>query len=743
MTSKNKKLITLGLAIFFILTVRMYPYNESFDSYIQEEKKVDIENKLLNPFLSKSIVINNTWDSGAYDYCKDVAADSFGNIYLVGSTSISGNYDIIITKFNSTGHYLWNSTYGGSDDEYGYGIEIDSSNNIYIVGYTNSSYGNGENDIIFLKCNISGDFKWNKTWGGINHDFGSGITIDRFDDIYISGIYDYSFSTPDSGAMCLIKYNSSGIEQWNQIWDSISTDLAYEVAIDSFDNIYLGGVTNFVGLESGVSDTCLVKYNSSGDYQWNRTVDYNNEDVIFSIAIDSLNNIYLGGYTDSFGAGTYDMLLIKYNNSGGLRWNESWGGTLGDKCQDIAIDSFDNIYLTGYTLSYGVPSYESLCLIKYSSAGRQEWNWSMDASRQIFGEGIKIDLSNNIYLSGEDTGDMLLLKILPKPDTFNLSSDAEDLDPDGKFNLNWTESDDALNYSIYQYSSYISVINDSLTLLVNQTNDLSIALSDYSNGIYYFRAVAYNKYGNSTSNCINVTVAIPPVPPSSFDLSSNAGTPDDDGDFTLTWTSSTGANNYSIYQYSSYISVINDSLTLLVNQTNDLSIALSDYSNGIYYFRAVAYNKYGNSTSNCINVTVAIPPVPPSSFDLSSNAGTPDDDGDFTLTWTSSTGANNYSIYQYSSYISVINDSLTLLVNQTNDLSIALSDYSNGIYYFRAVAYNKYGNSTSNCIQITIQISRDISNDNNFITMLIITFSIIGIGIIATILIIKYKIQRK
>ncbi len=506
MVNKNKKLIKLCLIIFFILLLNKYHYDQSFESNIPKEKKVDIEKELFNPFQSKYIDINNTWDSGAHDYCKDVTTDSFGNIYLVGSTAISGNYDIIIVKFNSSGHYQWNSTCGGSNDEYGYGIEIDSSNNIYIVGYTNS-YGNGQNDIFFLKYNISGGLKWNKTWGGINYDFGFGITIDIFDDIYISGIYDYSIS--DSGVMCLIKFNPSGIEQWNQTWDGISSDLAYDVAIDSSNNIYLGGVTNFGGLESGFSDICLVKYDSSGAYQWNRTVDYNNEDVIFSIAIDSFDNIYLGGYTDSFGAGSYDMLLIKYNNSGGLQWNESWGGILIDKCNDIAIDSFNNVYITGYTKSYGIENYDSLCLIKYDNTGGQLWNWSLEVWRQITGEGLKIDSSNNIYISGEDAGDMLFIKFLLKPESFDLSSNAEDPDTNGIFNLNWTESDGAQNYSIYQYDKFITVINNSLTIVLEETTDLSLPLSGYSNGIYYFIVVAYNEYGNSTSNCIQITFQIP------------------------------------------------------------------------------------------------------------------------------------------------------------------------------------------------------------------------------------------
>ena len=277
--------------------------------------------------------------------------------------------------------------------------------------------------------------------------------------------------------------------------------------------------------------------------------------------------------------------------------------------------------------------------------------------------------------------------------------------------------------------------------MLEETTDISLPLNGYSNGIYYFIAVAYNEYGNSTSNCIQIAIQIPQIP-GSFILSSNAEDPDTDGIFNLNWTESDGAQNYSIYQYDKFITVINTSLILVLEETTDLSLPLSGYSNGIYYFIAVAHNEYGNSTSNCIQITIQIPQIP-GSFILSSDAEDPDTDGIFNLNWTESDGAQNYSIYQYDKFITVINNSLTIVLEETTDLSLPLSGYSNGIYYFIVVAYNEYGNSTSNCIQITFQIPQSIPNDNNFITMLIIIFSISGIAIVGTIITITYKVRRK
>ena len=87
-------------------------------------------------------------------------------------------------------------------------------------------------------------------------------------------------------------------------------------------------------------------------------------------------------------------------------------------------------------------------------------------------------------------------------------------------------------------------------------------------------------------------------------LSSDAEIPDTDGAFILTWTSSARTDNYSVYCHSSYITEINGSVTLLADEITELSLMLSNYSDGTYYFIVVAHNDNGDTLSNCINITV-------------------------------------------------------------------------------------------------------------------------------------------
>ncbi len=95
--------------------------------------------------------------------------------------------------------------------------------------------------------------------------------------------------------------------------------------------------------------------------------------------------------------------------------------------------------------------------------------------------------------------------------------------------------------------------------------------------------------------------------PYSFTLSTNATNPDTDGIFDLEWTNSESAKNYSIYEYSHYITEFNGSLTSIALETTNMTKHLSGYNTGEYYFAAVAKNNYGITLSNCIKITVTIP----------------------------------------------------------------------------------------------------------------------------------------
>jgi len=92
--------------------------------------------------------------------------------------------------------------------------------------------------------------------------------------------------------------------------------------------------------------------------------------------------------------------------------------------------------------------------------------------------------------------------------------------------------------------------------------------------------------------------------PSYFTVFTNADEPDEDGMFALMWSPVENAQNYSVYSSKSFITEINQSLTLLADQ-NATSPYFINSASGTYYFIIVAHEEEGDFISNCIEITVS------------------------------------------------------------------------------------------------------------------------------------------
>jgi len=103
---------------------------------------------------------------------------------------------------------------------------------------------------------------------------------------------------------------------------------------------------------------------------------------------------------------------------------------------------------------------------------------------------------------GSGLYDAFLVKYNSLPGSFTLSADS--------FNLMWSASTDAKNYSIYMHKRPIIEINDNILLPANNNiTAQTYTVPALDDGIYYFIIIAYNKFGNTTSNYIEICIYFP------------------------------------------------------------------------------------------------------------------------------------------------------------------------------------------------------------------------------------------
>jgi uncharacterized delta-60 repeat protein len=391
---------------------------------------------------------------------KGVAVDSSGNIYVTGYTdggldenSSSGKQDFFLTKYNSSGTKEWTKQQGSSADDFGNGVAVDSSDNIYVTGATYGKlHGNNNSgiyDIFLVKYNSSGARQWTKQLGTSTVEHAYAVTTDSSDNIYVTGITWGGLEGSTKPSYCnqgtvkaskectdtfLVKYNSSGTKQWVKQLEgsSKSFEKSQGLAVDSSDNIYVTGFTNG-GLDgntsSGKNDIFLVKYNSTGAKQWIQQFGSSENDFGFGVTVDSSDNIYITGSTEggldgNTSSGKHDIFLVKYNSSGTKQWTQQLGTPTNEEGFGVAVDSSDNIYVTGGTggkLGTYSGGYDTF-LVKYNSSGTKQWTRQFGApsfleksqynsSSQMStsgdkGIGVAVDSSGNIYVMGNTEGGM-------------------------------------------------------------------------------------------------------------------------------------------------------------------------------------------------------------------------------------------------------------------------------------------------------------------------------------------------
>ncbi|HME52333.1 MAG TPA: SBBP repeat-containing protein [Candidatus Lokiarchaeia archaeon] len=450
---------------------------------------------------------NRTWGFGDTP-ADQVAVDGSGNIYVVGSTNGfgAGGFDALLTKYSPTGTVLLNITWGSTNDDWGTDVAIGPNGSVFLVGetYTPSIIGW---QAFIVKYNSAGMKLWNSTWGGTGTEDAYGVAVDKAGNAYMVG----STNTPGPTQSFIVKYNSTGNETWEKLWDGNNNAAAQEVTVDGSGNAYVVGSTDSFSV--GLEDVLILKYNSAGTLQWNASWGGTGHDVGNGVAVDASGNIFITGSTGSFGAGDWDAFLLKYNSTGSQQWNRTWGGTKADYGEADVVDDAGNAYITGGTNSFGA-GHSDAFLVNYTSAGAQGWNctWGTSGVETAYGvansSGGVYYISGGMIKNGTTNRNSFLLKynlLAPVATILNALTSPSST---GNITLSWSVVSAATTYSVYRATSTITSVASLMPIATGLTTT-TYSDNGLENGVYYFVVVAINAIGASPiSNCVNVTVSL-------------------------------------------------------------------------------------------------------------------------------------------------------------------------------------------------------------------------------------------
>jgi hypothetical protein len=293
----------------------------------------------------------------------DIIVDITGRITVDGGTHQR--------NFGLTGQTSgWTRTYGGIHWDSPNSVIQTSDGGYAIAGKTEPSGTFA--DFWLVKTDSNGAQAWSKTYGGINADAAYSVIQTSDEGYAIIGVT-YSFGV--SGDCCLVKTDMNGVMQWSRVFGGTNSDLGYSVVQTGDGEYVIAGETSSYG--AGNADFWLIKTDADGNLIWNRTFGGSNTDSASTVVQTTDGGYALAGYTSSFGAGSYDLWLIKTDANGNMQWNKTYGGAGTEYTYTHAqsvVQTVDGGYaLAGETSSFGA-GYDDFWLVKTDSVGNIQWN---------------------------------------------------------------------------------------------------------------------------------------------------------------------------------------------------------------------------------------------------------------------------------------------------------------------------------------------------------------------------------
>ena len=305
-----------------------------------------------------------TYGNTGYDEAQSIIQTNDGGFIMVGQTAtVDWAGDVYLLKTDSNGVVMWSTAFGSAGKfDFGYSVKQTSDGGYIIAGMTNS-VGAGLRDMLLIKTNSNGVLQWSKTYGGSSDDEGRSVE-ETTDGGYIISGFTQSFGS--GYQMYLVKTSATGNISWTKTFGGGGMELGYSVKQTSDGGYVLLGYSDSYG--SGLVDALLIKLTSSGSISWSKTYGGSSDDYGLCIKITNDGGYIISGRTSSFGSGSGDFYLIKTNNNGVVTWSKAYGGSALDQAGNV-IQTADGGYLvTGYTLSFGAGIREAY-IIKTDDTG--------------------------------------------------------------------------------------------------------------------------------------------------------------------------------------------------------------------------------------------------------------------------------------------------------------------------------------------------------------------------------------
>lgn len=276
-----------------------------------------------------------------------------GFLYVGGASqrnfAVQSQDMLLLKVWASNGTVVWDATWNGPADLYDEidGIVVEDGY-VFVSGWADVPLDYTEGDLALVKFTEDGAYVAHSLWGGTRREEANGGMASDGWNLYVAGIVD-GVNLFTGGDAVLVAFNKTTLtEVWNRTWGGAKVDDGFGLTLRDGDLYVTGLTTSFEG-----DRIFLLKYDTQGNPIFNAT--WGGTGAESARAVDVLANetgIYIAGKTSSYGNGSFDVVLLRFDSTGVLDWFKTWGGTGSDGSHAVAIEG-ETVYIAGDTSSQG------------------------------------------------------------------------------------------------------------------------------------------------------------------------------------------------------------------------------------------------------------------------------------------------------------------------------------------------------------------------------------------------------
>ena len=271
--------------------------------------------------------------------------------------------DAWVLKLDADGTSTWQKAYENTLTSYVNAIR-QTADDGYIAGGWIDFLGMGSKEFQLLKLDVAGAVEWQKVYT----DTATILDVWQTDDGGYVALGNASTIATATTDVWILKVDSLGNVQWLKTYGAATYDYGFSMQQTSDAGYVVAGILRD-GDSAGETDGWILKLDAAGNIIWQNT--YGGKQYDEFTDIQQLKNdegYIVTGSTESFGAGDRDVWMLKLADDGAVVWQRTYGGS-GIEGATAVDETDDGGYVAvAYTNSYGAGGMDTM-LLKVDSDG--------------------------------------------------------------------------------------------------------------------------------------------------------------------------------------------------------------------------------------------------------------------------------------------------------------------------------------------------------------------------------------